>query len=144
MSSAEAVDSLPAIDIGTFNRDTDGASSEGDHDALDYPDPINHGFGLVGVLEDLATDGPTAYRRLYEAWRECVSDPSNSPSRFDHTPRPRPDHHPPATDFFGRIEPMYSIERTASAVLVSIALLSTHRGRHSRNWADRRAQSNHR
>lgn len=79
MSSTEAVNSDSRFDIGSVNRDAEDVCAKGEHDILDYPDPIDHGFGMEMVLEDLASDGPTTYRRLYEAWREFVEDPENEP-----------------------------------------------------------------
>lgn len=100
MSSTRSVDAGPGIDVGSRDRELEDVSATGEHDTLDYPDPINHGFGMELVLEDLATGGPTTYRRLYDGWRDAVADPANEPhvlvrdvhSRFDWLDEDYPAH----------------------------------------------------
>jgi len=75
MSSAHAT--TPSPDIESFDGHEDDITSAGEFDALDYPDPISHGHGTEVVLNDL--DGGSAYRRLWEGWRERVEDPENEP-----------------------------------------------------------------
>lgn len=52
-----------------------------EHELHDYPDPIDHGFGIQGVLSDL-DEGPHAesyYTRLWSGWREHVGDRDAEP-----------------------------------------------------------------
>jgi len=66
----------PSPDLAQFDDD-DESESAGESEVLDYPDPIEHGHGNELVLND--HHGRTAYRRLWEAWREHVEDPGNEP-----------------------------------------------------------------
>jgi len=67
----------PSPDVASFDGNDEDARSAGESEVLDYPDPIDHGHGNEVVLND--HDGRTAYRRLWEAWREHVEDPKNEP-----------------------------------------------------------------
>jgi hypothetical protein len=67
----------PSPDVAPFDETTDADNAAGESERLDYPDPIEHGHGNELVLND--HDGRTAYRRLWEAWREHVSDPDEEP-----------------------------------------------------------------
>jgi len=76
-STPPTLDNAPSI---TDYEDDD--ATHGDYAELDYPDPIDHGMGTIAVFNDLDRDGDTVestYRRLWEAWRERVEDPSNEP-----------------------------------------------------------------
>lgn len=64
------------------------AAGDEDHENLitghtlhDYPDPIDHGFGIEAVLEDKA-DGPddeSFYTRVWRGWRDFVGDRDEEP-----------------------------------------------------------------
>lgn len=68
--------------------------------ALDYQEPVSHGHGIMAVLQDLDTDGETAYKRLWSAWRNHVGDPEKEPYvlledanlRFEWLPEDIPAH----------------------------------------------------
>ena len=45
-----------------------------EYEVLDYPDPIEHGFGIQAVLNDLDEADGSAYRRLFDAWQAKVGD----------------------------------------------------------------------
>lgn len=71
------------MDLRQYEGD-DSDDVHGDYAELQFPDPIDHGMGTMVVLEDLQRDEEgsvtdSCYRRLWEAWRERVEDPSNEP-----------------------------------------------------------------
>ena len=49
------------------------------YEVIDYPDPIDHGMGIVGVLNDLDSAQGSVYSRLWSTWRDLVGDPDNEP-----------------------------------------------------------------
>lgn len=72
MSAASQSNTLP------LQQDQDD-SAAGDYQILDYPDPIEHGFGIEAVLNDLDHEIESTYRRVFHGWRESVEDPANEP-----------------------------------------------------------------
>jgi len=78
---------IPGLRDGAVDRDA--AAGEGDDDldfeVFDSPDPVTHGVGIDGVLNDVPEGAhydaidDSVYRRLLAGWRETVGDPSNEP-----------------------------------------------------------------
>jgi len=71
------VDDLDALDEHQVEDD----HHVGEWTSLDYTDPIDHGFGLEAVVNDLDRDSDTesSYRRFWRGWRSNVEDPSHEP-----------------------------------------------------------------
>lgn len=46
---------------------------------IDYPDPVNHGIGIIAVLNDLDSEQGSVYSRIWKAWRERVGNPEVEP-----------------------------------------------------------------
>lgn len=60
-------------------RQSEDPTSVGEYQELEYPNPIDHGFGMEAVLNDLDCEGDSTYCRLYDAWTSVVEDREAEP-----------------------------------------------------------------
>ncbi|MHB9286774.1 MarR family transcriptional regulator [Halobacteriales archaeon Cl-PHB] len=78
MSAVSPTTSTTAPTLSELGEDPE-PDAIGEYEVLDYPDPIEHGFGIEAVLNDINDADGSAYRRLFDAWQAKVGDREHEP-----------------------------------------------------------------